>query len=385
MAEESKDLNEQVVEGELDQINKLKVTLETLKNNKSKILFFVTSTPNPAASIYEIYQHATIMKNLGYDVKMLTDGEEYQVPDWIENELTDIPHEPMSKAKLTVSPADMLVIPEIFSNVMEQTKNLPCIRVGFLQSIDYMLNALTPGVDWSTMGVKKVITTNKNLKNLMEEYFGKDKFDIKTYDIGIPDYFKKTDMPKRPVISIVGRNPNEISKVVKLFYSRYPHYTWVTFDTMLTESKPPRQMRRKDFADKLAKNFAAVWIDRIASFGTFPIECMKTGTVPIALKPDITPEYLVDEEGKYVQNTGVWTDDIYTLPLLIGDTLIKFLDDSIPEEMYKKMDEIASKYSEKESKNQIEKIYKDLFNEREEVFVEAIKKAEENLETVEEK
>ncbi|MFW5847641.1 MAG: hypothetical protein ACOCVF_01800 [bacterium] len=385
MANEEKDLNEQVKEGELEQINKMKVTLENLRSKNSTILFFITSTPSPAASVYEIYNHATILKNLGYFVKMLTDDVNYQVPDWIEKELTDIPHEHMASAKFTVTPADMLVIPEIFSNVMEQTKNLPCIRVGFLQGIDYMLNALTPGMDWSELGIKKVITTSNNLKNLMEEYFGKGKFDIKTYDIGIPDYFKKTDMPKRPVISIVGRNPNEISKIVKLFYARYPHYRWVTFDTMLTESKPPKPMRRKDFADKLARNFAAVWVDRIASFGTFPVECMKVGTIPIALKPDITPEYLVDQEGNYVQDTGVWTDDIYALPLLIGDTLIKFLDDSIPEEMYQKMDKIAENYNATKSKEQIEKIYTDLFNERAATFEEAIKNVEQKSTVVEEK
>jgi len=74
---------------------------------------------------------------------------------------------------------------------------------------------------------------------------------------------------------------------------------------MLTKSKPPQTMRRVDFAKRLQGNFAAVWIDRIASFGTFPLECMKSGVIPISLVPDIIPEYLIerDENGKPVKIT----------------------------------------------------------------------------------
>ena len=35
-------------------------------------------------------------------------------------------------------------------------------------------------------------------------------------------------------------------------------------------------------------------IDRISSFGYISAECMKVGTIPIALKPDIILEYLIE-------------------------------------------------------------------------------------------
>ena len=57
-------------------------------------------------------------------------------------------------------------------------------------------------------------------------------------------------------------------------------------------------MRRIDFAKRLQSNFAAVWVDRISSFGTFPLECMKCGTIPICLKPDIMPEYMIERDEK---------------------------------------------------------------------------------------
>ena len=257
---------------------------------------FVARGTNPAASVYEIYFHAKTLKNMGYNVTMLTDVVDYEIPSWIEPELTDIPHEPMESAKLTVGTQDVIIIPEIFSNVMEQTKNLPCIRIGLLQSVDYMLNGLLPATDWTSFGIQEVITTSEEVENLLKEYYGNDKFNVSVSAPAIPDYFKNDDNIKRPVISIVGRNPNEISKIVKLFYTRYPQYGWVTFDSMITDSKPPSPLRRIDYAERLKKNFATVWVDRISTFGTVPLEAMKAGSIPIGLMPDITPAYLLDEE-----------------------------------------------------------------------------------------
>ena len=356
-------------QAELEKIEKIKVSLDKLVNKKSKFLFVIPESQNPVASVYEMYFHATVVKNLGYEVVVMVEKGDYVAPDWIEKELTTHTHMAMSDPKLTVGPEDIMVIPEVYSNVMEQTKNLPCLRVGLLQSVDYMTNSLIPGTDWTSFGVQDVITTSPNLKEWLETFYGVGKYDVKTYNIGIPEYFERTNVPQKPVVSVIGRNANEISKFVKLFFSKYPQYNWVTFDPMVTKSKPPKPLRRVDFAKRLQGNFAALWIDRIASFGTFPLECMKSGTIPIALKPDIMPEYLLerDENGeavKVVEGAGVWTENYYDLPGLVGDVLVKFLDDAITPELYDTMEAIASKYNQKDSEARLVEIYTELANKR---------------------
>lgn len=356
---------DELKEVELSKIEKLERAYNALKNKESKFYFAVANTPNPAASIYEIYFHGTVLKKLGYNVIMLTDVASYEIPFYVDKELTDLKHESMEKIQLSVGPEDVIVIPEIFSNVMEQTKNLPCIRVAFVQSIDYALNALVPSMDWSSFGIKKVLTTNGQLKSIIEDHFGATKFDISIYSIGIPNYFAPSKEPKRPVVSLVGRNANELTKIVKLFYSKYPHFSWISFDTMQTESKPPQQMRRKDFAERLGRNFAAVWIDRISSFGTFPLECMKAGTVPVAVFPDMTPEFLINrEDNTLIQNSGVWTTDIYSIPSLLGDVVTKYLDDNIGVESLESMAAIASKYSVENSEKDLTAFYSGILEER---------------------
>lgn len=362
---------------ELEQIEKIKLSLDRLVNKKSKFLFVVPESQSPVASVYEIYFHATVVKNLGYDVIIMVEKGDYVPPVWIEKELTDHKHMSMADPKLMVGPEDIMVIPEVYSNIMEQTKKLPCLRIGLLQSVDYMINSLIPGTDWASFGIHDVITTSQTLKEWLETFYGQGKFDIKTYNIGIPEYFERSSVPQKPVISVIGRNANEISKFVKLFFAKYPEYNWVTFDPMLTKSKPQQPMRRIDFAKRLQSNFAAVWIDRIASFGTFPLECMKSGTIPVCLKPDIMPEYMVerDENGvgiKAVDGAGVWTENYYDLPILIGDVLIKFLDDNIPEELYVTMEKVASKYNQTDSEIKLVEIYEGLVTKRINLLQQAI-------------
>lgn len=371
------ELNVAAQQAESEKLEKIKASLDRIVNKKSKFMFVVPESQNPVASVYEIYFHATVVKNMGYDVIILVEKGDYVPPVWIEKELTEFKHVPMTDPKLTVGPEDVMVIPEVYTNVMEQTKNLPCLRIGLLQSVDYMMNSLIPGTDWSSFNIRDVITTSQTLKEWIETFYGKTKFNIKTYNIGIPDYFERSKIPQKPIISVIGRNPNEISKLVKLFFSRFPQYNWILFDPMVTKSKPPQPMRRVDFAKRLRENFAAVWVDRIASFGTFPLECMKSGVIPICLKPDILPEYMLerDENGlplKTVENAGVWTENYYDLPILIGEVLVKFLDDNIPNDIYAKMEAVASKYSQEASEKELIEIYQGYINQRIGLFQSAL-------------
>jgi len=375
-------LNNEVQKAELEKIEKIKESLGKMAEKKSKFLFVVPEAQSPVASVYEIYFHATVVKNMGYEVIMLVEKGDYVVPAWIEKELTGFKHMSMSDPKLMVGPEDVMIIPEVYSNVMEQTKNLPCIRIGLLQSVDYMVNSLIPGTDWKSFGINDIITTSQTLKEWVETFYGINKFNIKTYNIGIPEYFEKSKMPQKPVVSVIGRNANEISKLVKLFFSRYPQYSWVTFDPMLTKSKPPQAMRRVDFAKRLQGNFAAVWIDRIASFGTFPLECMKSGVVPICLRPDIMPEFMVvrDENGivsNVVEGAGVWTDNYYDLPILVGEVLIKFLDDNVDAKLYESMDVVVAKYTQEAAENQLTEVYQGFLNDRIILMQKAVEPAKE--------
>lgn len=364
-------------QSEIEKIKKIKESINKITTKTSKFLFCVPESQTPVASVYEIYFHATVVKNMGFNVIIIVEKGDYVAPNWIEKELTNHTHIPMSDPKLVVGPEDIMIIPEVFTNVMEQTKDLPCVRIGLLQSIDYMMNSLIPGTNWASFGINNIITTSETLKEWIETFNSVNKYNIMVYNIGIPEYFEKSKLPQKPIISVIGRNANDISKFVKLFFNKFPQYSWITFDPMVTKSKPPQPMRRVDFAKRLKENFAAIWIDRIASFGTFPLECMKSGTIPICLKPDIMPEYMIerDKDGKITNvnnGAGIWTENYYDLPLLVGEILIKYLDDSIGNEIYKIMDNVVIKYNQKDSETRLIEIYESIIKSRIKLFQKAI-------------
>jgi hypothetical protein len=81
------------------------------------------------------------------------------------------------------------------------------------------------------------------------------------------------------------------------------------------------------------------------------------------------PEYMIerDETGKgikVVEGAGVWTENFYDLPVLIGEVLIKFLDDAIKPELYETMSKIASKYNQEAAETRLVEIYNDVINQR---------------------
>jgi hypothetical protein len=380
----SEEIKNQAIEAENQKIEKATYALNAIRDKKSIILFAVPEINTPSASIFEIYNQALVMKNAGYNVKMLTEVVTAEPAEYLNDEAKSLPHESLEGSKLSVGPQDLMVIPEIFTNVMEQTKDLPCLRVALLQSVDYMLNALLPNSNWSAFNIENVVTTSETLKSFIEEYQSKYDFKINVYKLGIPDYFKqKTPREfKKPKIALVGRNNNDITKVFKLFVSKFPHLAWVTFDMLLTESNPPKQLDRETFAKRLDECAFGLWIDRLSSYGTFPLECMKSGVLPIGLVPDIPSEYLEAEDGE-VTIAGFWTSNIYELPVLIGEAVTRFLDDTIEDEVYEEMEKIANEHSQEESNKKILEIYSGLLNDRADKLEVTLKELQKKLETIE--
>ena len=358
---------------ELSPIDKAKLRLENLKNKKTKIYFFLPSIKEANASTNEIYVHASTLSKNGFDVVVIIDSPEYEKPFYVDKELTNVKHLVLNSERIEIAPEDVVVIPEIYTNVMEQTANVPATRIVLCQSIDYMYNALLPMGSWSDFGIKDVITTSTRAKEYLDNVFP-SRFDIQTYSVGIPSYFKKWDKPKRPVVSFFTRNANDINKIAKDFYAKHPYYSFITFESMFTETKPPRQTTRKEFADKLSKNFAAIWVDRISTFGTFPLECMGSETIPICLMPDFDPPYLIDENGKYVESAGYWTTSIYQISDILGKITRAYLDDNIPDTVYSSMKNISDKYSVEASEQSILKTYQYFINKKIEELSSAINK-----------
>ena len=280
------------------------------------------------------------------------------IAEWLGEEYANIPHVSIESQQLQVGLSDFVIIPEAFASIIKQTTNFPCKRIVFLQSYEYIFEMLEIGEGWEQFGIRDVITTNKNLSDYANSVFRGIRTD--EVPVGIPSYFKNSDKPKVPTIAMSARDKRELLKIVKVFYQKYPHYRFVTFRDMAG-------LPRETFAKELGQSFLGVWVDELSSFGTFPLECMKSNTPVIGKIPRMVPEWMgtVDQNGNLnLNDNGIWTPNMNAIPDIIATMVGLYLEDALPQNIMVGMTEWENKYTEEESNKVLSEVYDGIFKRR---------------------
>jgi len=345
-----------------DQIEQGNKVIEKLNAKDFTIYFFTLDTKgNPTAGIATIYEHVKVLTELGYKAAILHEKNDYRlranengqgIADWLGEEYASLPHVSIEGQQLNVGPYDTIVVPEIFSNIMDQLKGFPCKRVVLSQSYDYLLDLLPIGKRWSTdFGIYDVITTSDRQARYLSSLFPNMRTHI--VPVSIPTYFKPSDKPKMPVVSILTRNQGDAAKIAKSFYLQFPMYKWITF-------KELRGISRETFANELAKSCLAVWIDDQAGFGTFPVEAMECGTPVIGKIPNMVPEWMEDKDtdgNPVIKGNGVWTNTTLNIPELVATYMKLWFEDSIPSEIIEGMKDTTGRYTPEKQKEKVSEVY----------------------------
>lgn len=372
-----------------EQINQVKDVLAKLESKDFTLYFFTLDTKgNPTAGIANIYEHVKILNELGYKATILHEKNDYKlrgdqegngVADWLGEEYAALPHASIEGQQLNISPADFIVIPEIFANIMDQVKGFPCKKVVFSQSYDYLLELLQIGKRWNVdYGFNDVITTSEKQANYLKTLF--PSINTHIVPVSIPSYFKNSDKPKIPVVSILTRNQGDAAKIAKSFYLQYPIYKWITF-------KELRGLSRKQFASELAKSCLAVWVDDQSGFGTFPLEAIECNTPVIGKIPNMIPEWMeqVDADGNYsIKQNGVWTNTTLNISELIATYLKVWLEDSVPSELTETINESKGFYTEEKQVKIATDVYSKLHQNRInelKITLETLENSQKELET----
>jgi hypothetical protein len=336
---------------ELDVKVLLSDQITRLKEKKSGLYFFVMDTKgNPTAGMANIYKHVKVLRELGYNASVLHEKNDYtSVESWLGKEYSELPHVSIESQELKVKADDFVFIPEIFGNVMEQTVNLPCKKVVFSQSYDYVLEMLMPGKKWLDYGITDCVTTTDKQAEYLKNLMG-GRLNTQVVPLAIPDFFKPSEKPKKPIIAIYTRDQRDMVKIFKTFYIKYPHLKWFTFRDM-------RNMPMKKFAENLSECCISVWVDDISGFGTFPVESIKCNVPVLGKVPNMVPEWMEDKN-------GLWTHDLNAIPDILANYVQAWLEDASPEELYEKMGEMTQKYTDEQQKQKIEEVYSTLMNNR---------------------
>ena len=151
----------------------LATEINKIATRKNKISFFVIDTKGvPSGSLEYIYNLAKIAREEGYDVGMLhTEDEFVGVEGWLGKEYAEIPHYNVNKEEAATSPSDVLFIPEIYSQVMNQTKMLPCKRIAILQNYDYVVEQMPYSAQWGDFKIMEAISNTESQAKLINNVF----------------------------------------------------------------------------------------------------------------------------------------------------------------------------------------------------------------------
>ena len=337
-------------------ISNIKAEIDKIDSKKNRVYFFVIDTKGaPSGSLEYIYNLALILKEDGYDVSMLhTEDEFVGVESWLGKKYADLPHYNVNKGDVGTSPSDILFIPEIFSQVMNQTKNLPCKRVAILQNYDYVVEQMPYSAQWGDFGILEGITNSDCQAKELNKVFPYVKLTkVSPY---ISDIFGNTNDPKKMVVNIISKDQSDIKKIVKPFYWKYPMFKWVSF-------KELRNLSKEDFSKALREAAITIVVDETASVSYSALEAMKSGSIVMCKVPSTDLDWATSEDGA-LPNCCVWFDNFDTLHKQIASVVRSWVTDKVPSVLEDESKKILETMSRDKTKKEILSYVNEILNKR---------------------
>lgn len=346
-------------------------SISKLENKNFNIYFFVLDTKgNPSGALEYIYQMALTLKKNGYNVSMLHQEKEFiGVGEWLGEEYANIPHHYIEKENVETTPSDFLFIPEIFANVMIQTKKLPCKRIVIIQNYDNICEFMPPHQTPVSLGITDAIVTTNQQSVKVREYFPELRCHV--VSPSIKKMFRNTEEPRRLEINILCKDQTKYNQIMKPFYWKNPVYRWVSFRDL-------RGLPQEAFCDELRKSAISVWIDDDTKFGYMALEALRCGNVVLAKIPTHPCDWMLDKDGNLIDNI-LWFDDIEDLPKLLSSVVRSWTLDLIPDDIYEKQEKLSELYSEEQQENEIINVCTEFFNKRLNDFKEVLVDVENNV------
>lgn len=330
--------------------------ISRLEKNEFNVYFFVIDTKgNPSSQLEYIYRSAYTLKNLGYNVSMLhNDNDFVGVGDWLGEEYAEMQHYNIEKENVQISSSDFLFVPEILINVLAQTKKLSCKRVIIIQNYNYLNEFMPVSQNMYTLGITDAIITTEQQEKKIKSYFP----EIRTHIVhpSINKIFHKSDDIQKLLVNIVSKNQSLVHQILKPFYWVYDMYKWVSFRDL-------RSVTQEVFAESLREAAITIWCDDDTNFGYSLLEALRSGGVVLAKVPEHPADWMLDENGE-LTNSILWFNDIDDVPKMIATVIRSWTNDSIPKDIYTKQDSFSNMFSEEEQEKEIKEIYSSIFVKR---------------------
>lgn len=322
--------------------------ISKLKNKDFNLYFFVLDTKgNPSSSLEYIYQTALVLTNKGYRVSLLHQEKDFiGVREWLGDEYADLPHLNIETDNVDITPSDFIFIPEIFANVMMQTKKLPCKRVVLVQNYNHITEFMPVSQTYENLNITDVIVTTKTQEKKVKDWFPT----VRTHIVSpsIKPVFRNNTEPRKLLINIISKDQSAINQIVKPFYWKNPVYKWVSFRDL-------RGVPQDMFAEALRESAITIWADDTTNFGYTLLEALRCGGVVLAKIPNNLSDWMIDDE--QITNSVLWFNNLDDIPNILVNVIRSWTMDAVPEDVYEKQLSFSDLYSEDTQEKEIEEVY----------------------------
>lgn len=273
---------------------------DKLLEKKSTFIFYVPEDKgNHLASTYEIFYHAWVLKQNGFDAKIWFDNSydnNRELPQWFEDNLLDVEIiKTEEKGKLQGSVADFLIVQDNSAPIIEQLKNVAINKVIWINSLDKFITSLNPGMDYySFYGIKDFMVTSSYMDSVLRSHY--HRYPITTYEVtpSIPNYF----IPKESNslnVTIFSKNATYTRAFVNSFMQKNSHYKFIVFDNLAN-------IDRRVMADKIASSICTVFLDDYASYPLTPMEVVACKKICLVKKGHHNVDHMLNSKNIYSTN-----------------------------------------------------------------------------------
>lgn len=350
-----------------------------IRNKNFNVYFFVIDTKgNPSGLLKYLYTTAYSLQELGYKVTMIYSEKDgfVGVEDWLGEKYAKMKHADIDKENVEIGKADFLFIPEIFADVMNSTKNLPCKRVMIAYNYTYVNEFMPVGLTPMNYGINEVITTTKVQEKILKSYFP----EMATYVVPpfVSPIFRKATEPQKLIVNIVAKNQSDVKMIVKPFYWQYPMYKFVSFRDL-------RGLNQEDFSEALRQAAITIVCDEKSNFMYSALEAMASHSLTLAMLPNTPAEWCYENEDEAVglSDSCVWFSNINYLPGLIASAVRSWTEDIVPKELYTLQEAKASEYGQERHLKAVNDVYVGMFERRAKEMDEVVEMMKKNIVEVE--
>ena len=310
-------------------LKKIEELVSEMKDKALNTYFFVIDTKgSPDGSVQYTYDIAYGLYTLGYKVTMVHQEEEFEGPfAWLGEKYKELQHERIDNKQLIVSPVDFFFCCDAFASILPQVKNLPCKKILLYNNPDYFIQSIPIAASLDDLKVNAVIASTDKLAEQMVSYHFKG-VGVGVVRQAIKPKFMPSDSTRKLLINILASDPNDVSKIVKPFFWKYPAYKWISFRDL-------SHVTQDLFADSLKESAISIWINDDTNNAQQLLEARVAGNVVIAKVPDKVPSILTEvnqETGNVeLRNDIIWFTDMDEIYNVIASVVRAWTKDEIVE------------------------------------------------------